>query len=116
MKTKTLPKEIRMFSKRFKIIYLDRINEVDETGEAILYGRIDLQKNEIRIYNNHDGYEEADIYGILFHELLHGIFINLDINVPDTEEERIINLISLGLTHILLENKLDFSGKNKKNT
>ena len=110
MKTKNLPKEIRMFSKKFKVSYLDSINEVDPNKETILFGRVSFQTNEIRIYNA-DGYNEADIFHCLFHEILHAIIINLNITFPEEEEERWIDLISLGFTHVLLENKLDFSGK-----
>ena len=110
MKTKNLPKEIRMFSKVYKIEYLKNLNEVDTTGESLLFGRIDFKNNSVRIYNS-DDYSYQDVIHILFHELLHAIKLNLGINFQTDEDEKIIDQLALSWMHICVENHLDFSGK-----
>ena len=113
MKTKNLPKEISFFSNKFKVLYIEDISMVDPNKESILFGRIDFKNNEIRIFNSQNS-SIANIWGTLWHEILHALVTSLHLDLPEEEEERWIDLLAMGITHCCLENRLDFSNKDKE--
>lgn len=48
---------------------------------------------------------ETEVLNTLLHEILHGIFRDKAIRVPDDEEEYLVGCISHGLTEALVRNK-----------
>jgi len=104
-----LPSELKIFSKIYKIIYLDKISEVDKKNESILYGQVSHDDHIIRIYRNKSR-QKAEIWHTLWHEILHIIFNCLAINIDEVGDfEKFIDNISLAIMHVCIENKLDFS-------
>jgi hypothetical protein len=98
------PTSLKVFSREFKIQYIDTIGGVDLNDEDHLYGCINFRDNTIRIYNNF--VNSRDHYKTLLHELIHAIATDISIDFKTDSEERIIDNIALGLADILISNNI----------
>jgi hypothetical protein len=112
-----LPKEIRMFSKTYKVIYVKKLKEVDisnidhEKTGSIIYGTVDFLKNEITLFKG-KGFPKEDIWHYLIHEINHIIEYELSIDFKKDISEKIIDNFAMGFLHFLVENRINISGKN----
>lgn len=113
-----LPKEIRMFSKVYKIIYVKKLEQVDienkdrdENGITI-YGYVDFLKNEIVLYKG-KGFPKEDVWHYLLHEVNHIIEYALSIDFRKDPLDKIIDNFAMGFLHFIIENKITVSRKKK---
>lgn len=102
------PSEIKIFSKVYTVTYITDISEVDKDKEDILYGQANFRDNTVRIYNNGNS-PSTEVWHTLFHEIIHIIKHNLDMDFETEGDEKIIDNLALALTHLLIENKFDIS-------
>lgn len=108
-----LPNKIKIMSKTYTIKYHKNPSEVDIHNRESLWGQVDFWSQSIRIYKGEN--KEDDIWHTILHEILHVISNELHIEVSESgklnskDNEKVIDLLSLGLLSVLKENKLDFS-------
>ena len=99
-----LPKEIKMFSKSYSIIYHAEASPEDKDEGDILFGRINFASDIINIYNT-DNSSKDEILHTLWHEILHALCINMGIDFRKDTNERVIDSLALGIFHITSSNK-----------
>lgn len=118
--TSKYPSSIKILGITYKIEYVANASEVDIHKRRSLWGQIDFWTRTIRVFS--DKREKFDLWQTLLHEIIHGIisslslekFIKTDTDVEDTTEEDLVDLLSLGILNVLVENKLDFSDFQKE--
>lgn len=93
--------KVNILGRIYKIEYKDSPCEVDSKGRESLWGQIDPWDRVIRIYDKNKSDEE--IFEILLHEIMHGLFI--DLNLENMEEED-HNLLCLALADVLIRNNI----------
>lgn len=107
------PKNVRIVSVDYKIIFCDDLNEILDGVTAV--GAIDFLKSQIRIYSK---MSDMRIINTLFHEILHGIVYELNLCdcFKDKEnEERLVDSIANVFADTINRNKLNLIGvKNEK--
>jgi len=94
-----LPNKLSIMGTDYNVIYCDGVDVNPENDEDLL-GYIDLVAKEIRVSQEQ---EDKEIWKCLWHEILHGVFYELDIKHRKTSEERLVNLISLAIRNILFD-------------
>lgn len=108
-----LPNELYIVGKKYKIIYCDKPSEVDYKKREALWGQIDYWSRTIRVYKGAETTVE-DVLHTLMHEVIHAVTDHLKIRFDDDKEEDIVDLLALGITNVLIDNKFNFSEKDKK--
>lgn len=103
------PVTIKILNAEYQISYEAKPSDVDIFKRESAWGQIDFWTRTIRIYDNKT--TTADILHTLLHEILHGLVEALHIELlskSDTqkENEKIIDLLAVGLTSVFLDNKL----------
>lgn len=102
-----LPKKISIFSKEFDIVYCDKVEDVDADHKEMLRGQIDFDDNEIRIFRGKKT-GPTEILHVILHEILHVVKANTSLKFSDEteeEEDTVIDCLSMGIAHFLVENK-----------
>jgi hypothetical protein len=108
-KASRFPKSLDILSTRFKVSLFDELIKVDPDGAFELFGLISYLTSEIRVYCKNQGQiENGAAWKILFHEMLHALFrdLNLEGKVKKDELENVIDALSVGLFDTLSRNKL----------
>jgi hypothetical protein len=82
---KQLPKKINICGINYKILYFDKLIQVDEEGREPLYGQIIFADRAIRIYKGDR--DKGDILQTLLHEIMHGIDEHLGFSIFDNYEQ-----------------------------
>ncbi len=108
--------KVKIFSKTYSIKYHKNPSEVDLHNRDSLWGQCDFWSQSIRIYKGDNN--DDDVWQTVFHEVLHVIAMELAIdvesgNLNSKENEKAIDLLSLGMLNFLAENKIDFSKMEK---
>lgn len=95
-------KRINIVGYEYKIKYLKTctVNGVESNGATLF--------DKMVIYVATDGRNEADIYQVLMHEILHIVQRHLRIPVPRDEEieEQVVDGFAVGIAQVFLNNKL----------
>lgn len=115
-----LPKEIRIFSKVYKVKYIRKLENIDSINKKksspkadyekeVIWGNIDFSKCEIRVYKNKE-YPMSQTISILLHEIVHCIEHELSIDFNKDDPEKIVDNIAIGFYNLLIEN--DFNIKS----
>jgi hypothetical protein len=90
-----LPEKISILGIPYKVIQCDNPADVDPERRKSLWGHINYWNREIRIFVKDKPAEES--FHTLLHEIIHGICEHTYIKLPEGEEEKIIDIISLCL-------------------
>jgi hypothetical protein len=96
--------DIVILGKHYKIEYVDKPSDVDIFKRDSLWGQVDFWTRSIRVFDNKN--PDGDITHILLHEILHAIVTELHIDTVKnaSDYEDIVDLISLALSEILINN------------
>ena len=95
------PTEVNILGKTYKIIYCDKPSDVDIEKHEALWGQISYWSREIRIYDNKTS--RGDIWHFIFHEIIHGITMGLNIkSIKGNEDD--IDLLALALSDVMIRN------------
>lgn len=99
------PNSVNIFSKIYKIEYTDKIGLVDPEDADSLFGHVDMRHNKIRVYCPPDR-SRADVWHTIIHEVVHVIADALSIDFKNDDEDRIIDIMALGISDFLFRNGL----------
>ena len=94
--TLSLPETVKILHRTFKL----QERGYKESFGAPHLAQIDFVNSEIS-YLNLGGTETVDS---VIHEILHGLFYTMRIDVDDTTEERIVSALSSGLVTVMVDN------------
>ena len=95
------PKNINILGVVYKVTYVDKPSDVDIYKRESLWGQIDYWTRTIRIYDNDRPGE--DVWHAIFHEIIHGIQVALNIkSLKDAEDD--IDVLSLALADVIFRN------------
>jgi hypothetical protein len=94
------PDSVNILGKHYEIKYCDNPADVDIYKRESLWGQIDFWTRTIRIYDS--GRKDGDIADTVFHEVLHGIVTQLDIEIEN--EETAVRLIGMALSDVFIRN------------
>lgn len=106
-----LPDKIKILDSIYQVEYIDDLGAVGDEDKSC--GKIDFYRKIIKIYRGVR--TESDIYQTLIHEVLHGICDILKIKIKEDdedEEEKIVDLLAIGINLVLHDNKLSFGDKD----
>lgn len=67
----------------YKVLYVDKASDTDAEGRQAIWGQIDYWTRTIRIYQKNRTQE--DIYHTLFHEIIHAISQQYQLNLEEKE-------------------------------
>jgi hypothetical protein len=113
-----LPKEIRMFSKTYKVIYVKKLEQVHPDNEErektgnIVYGNVDFLKNEIVLYRG-KYFPNEEVWHYCLHEINHIIEYELSIDFKKDYSDKIIDNFAMGMLHFLIENNIHIRNRKK---
>jgi hypothetical protein len=99
-----LPNVINIMGIPYKIKYEDNLALVDIDRDTSLWGQIDYQHTEIRVYKDDRPIEH--IWITLMHEICHGIMSNLGIGSEPKDTECSIQAWSTVIMDTLIRNNL----------
>ena len=95
------PDKVILHGVPYTIIYVDKPSEVDIQKRQSLWGQIDYWTRTIRIYDN--GRDIQDIWKTIFHELIHGI--TSDLNLDDLhKDENATDMLARSLVDTIFRN------------
>jgi len=94
-----------------KIIYCDKMSEVDEHGNEKLWGRADYRNSVIRVYRGKRP-DEA-VWQTLWHEIMHFLFLCHGRDITDEIEEQLIDYVSIGMNGVMIDNGFTMVGGKK---
>ena len=98
-----LPKKLIILSVEWDIIYHNNSYEVDLNKQQKYWGQTDFETNEIRVFKG--GKKKEAIWNTLFHEILHIIFDQLDIDsILGAREENVTVALSSALNDFFWRN------------
>ena len=112
MKTKNtvmFPTKIKILDQIFKIIYSEKLSEIDCDGITQMYGQTNFHTKTIRIYRPID-FSTAEVWNTIMHEAIHVIFETLKISEGDdklndtTYQEKVIHLLATGINTMMIDN------------
>lgn len=109
---KTKPKQLKILDTTYTIEYLDKPSDVDSHKTESLWGQIGHWTRTIRIYDN--GRSSEDIWRTIWHEVLHGIVLQLKVDWKEDPDEDIIDQLALGINCVCFDNGILKPGKGKK--
>ena len=89
--------KVYILGKAYKVMWCKKLSSI--TSEEDAYGIIDVDKNEIKVYDN-DNWD--DMLEWLLHEVGHAIESELNFDIG----EKRMKLFSVGLADTLVRNKL----------
>ncbi len=118
-----LPTSVNVGGIVYKIIYVDKASDTDAEGRQSVWGQIDYWDRIIRIYQKNRTLQ--DIWHTLFHEIIHAISQQYQLNLEDKEikisdsenntETSFVDVFSLILFDTLKRNGwLNLNEKNKE--
>lgn len=96
-----LSKSIEIFSRRYKIKYMDEIPYDGSDGNGVVNGEIDYGDKTICISTQQDKY---DMELALFHEVIHGISHALRLCINGKEDEQLVQNLAFGILTVLEQN------------
>lgn len=95
------PKKIILHGVPYTVEYFDKPSEVDAYKRKSLWGQIDYWTRTIRVYDN--GRDMQDIWKTIFHELIHGIAS--DLNLDDLHaDENTTDMLARSLVDTIFRN------------
>jgi hypothetical protein len=86
-----LPSSLKLFSKEFKVFYKEEVEyDPNDTKKEMLFGKVDLVKNQIEIILYP---EEAieNVWHSIFHEVYHIIKEHTFLTFTEKDEEKIVD-------------------------
>ena len=92
-----IPKTVRISGIDYQIELLQHLND----GEKVLYGRAEYDQSSIKL--NTSNQEHQFMCVTLWHEILHVICSQADINLGE-EEEQVVDKIAYGIYQVLQDN------------
>lgn len=98
---KNLPNSVNVLGVDYKIIYVDIPSDVDHFKREAKWGEIDFWTRSIRIYKGERPLE--DIWGTIWHEILHAISETLHLKNVDDENDT-VDLLSTAIADLLFRN------------
>ena len=96
------PNSVRILGKQYSIEYCDKPSDVDILHYKSLWGQIDHWTTSIRIYDKDRQVE--DIWGTLWHEILHGIDDVLHLGIYKELGDDTIDLLGMAISDVLFRN------------
>ncbi len=108
---KSLPKSIKILDSIYTVKYVNSTKKVNPSGKEELDGLLNPSSQTITLYLNKHSMDQ--VWQTLWHELLHAVVGKMWIQEIEKSknEERIIDLLALGVSSIIAEN--DFSSFTK---
>ena len=101
------PTTINILGIPYQVLYVDKPSDVDIFHRKSLSGQIDYWTRTIRIHDANQPIE--DLWSIIFHEVLHGIAIELRLKSLENDEDedethKDLDILALALTDVLVRN------------
>jgi len=100
------PESLNILGIQYKILYFDKIQDVDIHESELLCGQCDYRHHTIRVYNC----ESINcVWETIWHEVLHAISDRLHFeNIGDADKKKHdeLDILSMALTDILFRNNL----------
>lgn len=114
--SRSLPKTIKVLDSTYTIKYVNSTKKVSPSGKEELDGHCDLGSQTITLFLNKKSMNET--WQTLWHELLHAVVGKMWIQEieKNKNEERIIDLLALGISSIIAENDLSEFTKGTKSS
>lgn len=111
---RTLPKSIKILDSIYIIKYVNSTKKVNPSGKEDLDGFWDPENQTITLFLNKKSMDQ--VWQTLWHELLHAVVGKMWIQEieKNKNEERIIDLLALGVSSIIAENDLSGFTENVK--
>lgn len=98
-----LPKKLIILSVEWDIVYHNNSYEVDLNKQQKYWGQTDFETNKISVFKG--GKKKEAIWNTLFHEILHIIFDQLDIDsILGSREENVTVALSSALNDFFWRN------------
>ena len=97
------PTEVNIFGVTYKITYCNKVTDVDIHERKACWGQIDYWTRTIRIFDG--GQPVEDIWQTIFHEVLHGITVELHLDkfsADDNHDD--LDILSIALADVLIRN------------
>lgn len=107
-----IPESVRINGIEYPVRYVTELND----GAHICNGRVYFNTCEICLNPNTQGHEKECV--TLLHEILHVLLYNGRIEMPDDDEEDVVEVLSNGLYQIFQDNGrrfFDIIKEEKKN-
>jgi hypothetical protein len=100
---KMKPTKVNIFGVDYEITYMDNPSNVDIYKRESCWGQIDYWTRTIRIYDKDRS--ESDVWGSIWHEVIHGISAGLHLDVLEKEENHsTLDLLALAISDVLFRN------------
>lgn len=96
------PETVRVGGIDYAVVETKGLNN----GAQMLYGRIDYQKSIIELNPEVQAHQMKCV--TLWHEIIHGIIEHSCINIKESTEEVIIDMIAKGVYQVLQDNSGNF--------
>lgn len=93
-----IPKSVRINGVDYDVQFEPRLND----GSSILLGQVDICNCAIRLNPDTQNHQKNCI--TLWHEILHALCYNADLELPDEQEERIVSALAKGIYQVLQDN------------
>lgn len=100
------PTLIELFSKKYTIEYFDDLSLIDDRNKDCL-GYVDFISCTIKIFYKKGFTDYIGVWQTLFHEVLHIIKRELNIELKEGNEENIVDTFALGIIHFLINNNIN---------
>lgn len=100
-----IPKKLRCFGRNYSVVSDDKI-----TTQHGCYGMLFHDEQAVYLQKRASGFSEEKEAATFLHELCHLVDENLRIGL----KEKQVELLSVGLYHIMTDNKLNFMDEDKK--
>lgn len=98
----TKPTNINILGTNYKILYFQNMLDVCPYKQEKLWGFIDYAHTQIRIYDN--GQDIGQIYKTLWHEILHGIANDLNLDINKEENHNQLDTLAMAIADTLMRN------------
>lgn len=94
-----IPESVRIGGVEYAVTYVDNLRH----GSQAAYGHISFDDSVIELSGT-DGTEHQKRCMILWHEIIHGIVEHANMDIPNSDEESIVDTIAKGVYQVLQDN------------
>ena len=96
-------KETNIFGRIYRTIFKNNIVDVSRNSDTILWGEMDPENREIKIYSELSEYDKFETY---IHELLHACIYESAIRDSVEDEERVVDILTKTIADMLIRNNM----------